>query len=317
MDEMTILSIGSVNADFQVRVEERPGSTETLLAHDFVRLSGGKAANIAFLARRLGLPATLIGRIGDDELAEQALGPLREIGVDLAHVRAVPGASTGLSMIMVPPEGKKQIVLATNANDGWTHDDIADVQAAIAAAARGSVLVVDYEVTPFAAAAAIEAARRQGCKVVLDPSFPDRVDEEILAQVDYIAPNASEAQALTGITIDGPDTAIEAARRLAKRGVAHVCVKLEDGGCVVVDRTTTLYVPPLEVEVVDSTGAGDAFTGALAVAILEGRSLRDAACFAAAASHHCVTGYGSQPSYPSRDQINELVPRLAGQIDVR
>ena len=144
-----ILSIGSVNADFQVRVDQEAGKTTTMLAHDFVRLSGGKAANVAFLARRLGVPATLVARVGKDDLQEQALKPLQEAGVDISYVRKVEGASTGVSMIAVPPNGKKFIILAANANDLWEKEDEESVRRAIGEAPKGSVLVIIMKSHPL------------------------------------------------------------------------------------------------------------------------------------------------------------------------
>lgn len=306
----TIISLGSVNADFQVRVPHRPDISETLLAHDFAGLSGGKGANVAFLARRLGVPAMLVARVGDDALREQALRPLEELGVDLTHVRAVDGSPTGVSMITVPPGGKKGIVLAGNANLKWSEADHDEVRSAIKGAPPGSVLVVDYEVPPSIVEGAVAAARERGFPVVLDPSPADRVVQDLFMEVNYLVPNAGEAERLTDISIDSVQAAVKAGRLLVERGVEHACLKLKDGGCVLVRRETVVHVPPVSVEVVDTTGAGDAFAGALAVAVLEGRTLLEAACFAVASSHVCVTRYGSQPAYGTREEIGEMAHRL-------
>lgn len=316
MGQGTIISLGSVNADFQVRVPHRPEISETLLAHDFVRLSGGKAANVAYLAKRLGVRAMLIAHVGDDALREQALRPLEEVGVDLTHVRTVSGSPTGVSMITVPPNGKKGIVLAGNANLEWAEADLADVRLAIESAPPGSVLVVDYEVPPSVVEQAVETARERGFPVVLDPSPADRVVQELLKKVDYLVPNAGEAEGLTGVPVESVDNAIAVGRLLLERGVGHAGMKLKDGGCVLMGRETIIHVPSVPVEVVDTTGAGDAFAGALAVAVLEGRPLLEAACFATAASHICVTRYGSQPAYPTREEMRELSGRLEKRAHV-
>jgi ribokinase len=143
-----ILSLGSLRADFQVRVSEPQGRSETVAATELRRLSGGKAANVALLARRLGHEALLLGRLGKDELAEQVLGPLREAGVDLSAVCCAQGCGTGVSMIAVPPSGKKNIVAAGEANQDWSPQDIEALCRCIGTADRGSVLVADYEVPP-------------------------------------------------------------------------------------------------------------------------------------------------------------------------
>lgn len=312
----TIISLGSVNADFQVRVDRRPDLSETLLASDFLQLGGGKAANVAYLARKLELPAMLIAHVGDDTLAEQALKPLQEIGVDLRYVQSIAGQATGVSMITVPPDGNKGIILAGNANGIWEQEDQATVRDAIAHAPSGSVLVVDCEIAPFIVEAAIVAARERNFPVILDPSPADRVNLDLFSQVTYIVPDAGEAEKLTGIEIDSVEHATQAARYFAEQGVEYACVKLKDGGCVLVNGEKTLHVAPVSVEVVDATGAGDAFAGALAVAVLEGKPLQEAACFATAASHVAVTRYGSQPAYPTRSETDAMSKQLANHTHV-
>lgn len=311
-----VLSLGSVNADFQVRVEDRPEFGELLLAHDFVQLSGGKAANVAFIARRLGVGARLLARVGADDLGERALQPLREAGVDLSGVVAVEGSATGVAMVVVPPDGKKMIIMAANANQAWSQQDAERVGSTVGEAAAGSVLVLDYEVPGFVVQAAIEAASRAAMPVILDPSPADRVADDILKQVDFIVPDAAEAKTLTGIAIEGVEPALRAASVLLERGVKAACMKLGDGGCVIKSAQLSAHVAPVPVDVVDTTGAGDAFAGALAVALLEKQSELDAICFATAASHLAVTGYGSQPAYPTRDQLHDVLERLRSRVQV-
>jgi ribokinase len=314
MAEPVILSLGSVNADFQVRTRDAPDPGRTVMATDFVRLSGGKAANRAFLARRLGHPAWLLARVGGDDLREQVLGPLREAGVDLSGVSTADGIATAVSMIAVMPDGKKTIVLAANANDAWDDTQAEAVAARIAEAPPGSVLATDCEVPRHVVARAVAAAAARGLAIVIDPSPAERATADVLAQATALAPNASEAHGLTGIAVDTPEQAASAAGRLAGRSGGIACVKLRDGGCVVAHRDGVTHIPPVPVEVVDSTGAGDAFTGALAVALLEGRAAVDAALFATASSHLAVTKYGSQAAYPDRAQIASLLPRLAAGV---
>lgn len=310
MAPLTLLSLGSINADFQVRVDQPVGSRETLLAHDFCRFSGGKAANTAFLATRLGQRSRLFGRVGDDALAEQALAPLREAGVMLDGVQRAVGQPTGVSLIMVPPDAKKHIVLATNANDQWDAAALAQLEAALSAIETPACLVLDCEVPAAAVRRAIEAVRRQGIPVVLDPSFPDRVEPDLLPALAAILPNADEAAQLVGAAVDSVPEALAAARRLHGRGAALAGVKLGDGGCVLVGEAGAWHLPGGAVDPVDTTGAGDAFSGAFAVALLEGRPPLEAASWGVAASQHAVTGYGSQPAYPGRD----VLLAQAGQV---
>lgn len=306
----SVLSLGSINADFQLRVDRRPEVSENLVGRDFVRLGGGKAANVAYFARKLGLDARLLAHVGEDDLAEQALAPLREIGVDLSRVKSVAGHATGVALITVPPDGQKGSVLAANANDAWTRGDLAEIGEAIQAAPPGSVLVVDCEIPSFVAEAAAAAARQCALTVILDPSPADRVSADLLGNVDIVVPNASEAKTLTGIATHDVNSTVQAACRLLDQGAAAACLKMPDGGCVLAERGRAIHIPGLPVDVVDSTGAGDAFAGAMAAARVEGRDLVEAARFAAAASHLAVTGYGSQPAYPTRRDIEAILERL-------
>lgn len=311
MNNAVVISLGSINADFQVRVDCPPDlSGRVVIAEDFVRLSGGKAANVAFLAHRLGVATQLIGHVGDDDLKEQALRSLREINLDLQYVQAITGQSTAVSMIAVPPDGKKGILLAANANYQWSEEEAAMVSQIIANAPSGSVLVVDYEISAFVVNQAILTAHKHNIPVILDPSLVKDVDRGLFSQINYIVPDAEETQQLTGIVIDAVKSAVEAGGNLVQQGVENAVVKLQDGGCVLVNSEKIIHVPPIPVDVVDATGAGDAFAGGLAVALVEKQSLVDAICFATAAAHAAVTRYGSQPAYPTRSQINSLFEKI-------
>lgn len=302
-----ILSLGSANADFQLRVDRRPEISETLVGRDFLCAGGGKAANVAAFARKLGLGARLFAHVGDDDLAERALAPLRAVDVDLAGVAVVPGCATGVAMITVPPDGQKGIVLSPNANDDWTEHTAATVTQLIEDSPSGSVLVVDCEIPVFVVERAAEAAGRRGLSIILDPSPADRVTEPLIASARVVVPNGAEAETLTGVACRDVRSAAEAGRRLLDRGADAACVKLDEGGCVLVAGDASTHIPGAPVEVVDTTGAGDAFAGALAVACAEGHPLPEAARFAAAAAHRTVAGYGSQAALPTRDQIEEML----------
>ena len=312
-----ILSLGSVNADFQVRTERRPEISETLFATDFMRLSGGKSANVAFLGRKLGLEAALFAHVGNDDLAEQALSALRDIGVDLSGVKTVHGQSTGVAMITVPPDGKKGIVMSPNANTAWSSEDIEHVMHAVRKASSGSVLVTNCEIPVSVVEQIMHAARQCGIRTVLDPSPGDRVTDTLLGFADFVTPNAGEAKSITGIECKDPESALAAAKQIRERGARAVCIKLSDGGCVMLDEEGAVRIDAVPVEVVDSTGAGDAFAGALAVAMLEQQTNREAARTAVAASHLAVTAYGSQPAYPNREQLQEMIQRLTIRSDVK
>jgi ribokinase len=309
MSDPRILSLGSINADFHCQTDRPLEAGETLLAHDLRRRGGGKAANVAFLAHRLGLQAMLLGRVGDDDLAEQALAPLRRAGLDLSHVAVARHRATAVSMIAVPKDGKKSIVLAANANDGWDEDTIRSMLDVIRTVSSSALLVADFEADAGAVYRAMDAAHERHLRIVLDPAPATRA---IFAVCHALTPDAREAAALTGVDTHGVEGAARAALSLAQSGPAIACVKLDDGGTVMAYGSGKLgHIPSVPVDVVDATGAGDAFTSALAVALAEGRDAPQAALFATAASHLAVTAYRSQESYPDRGTLDAFLPRLA------
>jgi ribokinase len=216
---------------------------------------------------------------------------------------------------MVPPDGKKGIVMAANANNAWSDTDADAVVQAVHAAAPDSVLVTNCEIPLPVVEKAMRAARQKGFKTILDPSPAGRVNDALLGLADAITPNASEAKTLTGIECKDLSSAVHAANNLRERGASMVCIKMHDGGCVLVEENQTIHVAAAPVQVIDTTGAGDAFAGALAVGLLEQRAYADALRFAVAASHVAVTGYGSQPAYPARSDVEKMEKHLKLNAD--
>ena len=310
-DTMTpfVLSVGSINADHLFSVQRVIRSGETLLAGGFWRVPGGKAANRAVQARRLGAAAQLWGCIGDDDLADLALAGPSSAGVDVASVGVAPGP-TGAAAILVEAGGEKSIVLAANANDDWPSGYGARVAEATASAPGGSVLTCDLEVTPGAPQAAITAAG-PGLTVLVDPSPAGRAEPDLWSRVDHVTPNANEAATLTGIEVDSATTAAAAGTRLVEAGVGAAYVKLPTGGCVVVQASgDDVICDAPEVPVMDATGAGDSFAGAVAVALGLGHPPEDAARWGVAASAWSVGWRGSQESYAGREQLEAMVRRV-------
>ncbi len=315
-----VLSLGSINADFQVRVQGPVGSSDMLRAHDFCRFSGGKSSNTAFLAARFGHDSQLIGRVGDDELAVQALSALTKAGVNTDGVSVAAGQATGLSMIMVPPDAKKHIVLAPNANDCWSEEAARAMEERIAGCSKPACLVLNYEIPAWVVRRALLAAEGAGVPAILDPSFDDRIEPDLFTKLLAITPNITETGGLVGREAATVDDAARAARELHRRGIPIVCIKLSDGGCVLASHEGITHIPAEDLEPVDTTGAGDAFTGVLAIALLEGVGPREAAAWGVASANLAVTGYGSQPAYGTREEIIRLATALldrAEGLDVR
>ena len=308
--EPAVFSAGTVNADFVLRIGTPLERNASLIAQRLLRTSGGRAANVAVMARRLGTDARLYGCVGADELAEQALaGPRRE-GVGIAMVRRVSG-ETGLAMIAVAPRGEKTMILAPGANDSFSEADGERLGTELHDAQDGSVLVVDSELLPASLAPALEAARDAGRPTVLDPTRPDRVTDRLLELSDHLTPNHDEAGRIAGVEVESPADARRAATRIRERGPRHVHVRLPRGGCLTLwPEGGALLHAPADVEVVDTTGAGDAFVGTLATEIVARRPLLEAVRRAVAAASCAVTVLGPQESYPGRTALEAMASRV-------
>ena len=307
MNGPCVLSLGSLNVDFRARVDRWPAPRESLPARDIVASAGGRAGNVAAMVRKLGVACTLLGRVGCDRHAAIAVDPLVQSGVDVSHVVRVQHVPTGAGLVIVGPHGDKTMLFADYANADWRADDIAAIESVIPAAGPGSVLVADLDIPVAVAQAVARSCRARGITVVLDPSRPRTMQDALYALCDGITPDAREASALTGMAIASADDALRAASTLCRRGVRRAFVKLADGGCVVTDGSEAMHLVPPRVEPVDKTGAGDAFAGALACAMLEGQSTCDATRMAVAAAAIAVTREGTQSSYPGRPELEAML----------
>ncbi|WP_372458287.1 ribokinase [Streptomyces sichuanensis] len=285
-----VLVIGSANADLTVRVARRPGPGETVHGTDLTESPGGKGANQAAAAARLGARTALLARVGDDAYAELLLDAQRAAGTDVRHVLVERGARTGTAMIVVGPDGDNTIVVSPGANARLTPADVTAAREVIAASA---VVSLQLEVPPETVRAAAGAAAETGARVVLNPSpVPDALDAPLLAAADPLVVNEHEARRLSGVPDGDPPTW---ARALRERGARSVVVTLGGEGALVLDAGGTVRVPGIAVEAVDTTGAGDAFTAALCVRLAAGEPLAEAARFAVRVGAAAVTRPGAQP----------------------
>ena len=286
-----VIVAGSINADLVVTVPRLPAAGETVAGGEFSRHGGGKGANQAVAAARMGARVTMVGAVGADDLGEEAVAALEAEGIDAGGVARLDGVATGVALIAVDAAGENQIAVASGANAAL---DPGAVAAAVRAAGDG-VLLLNHEVAePVVLAAARAAARR----IVLNPAPARALPDELCALRPVLTPNAGEAAEITGC--EDPE---RAARELAERTGAPVVVTLGAGGVLLLDGDVweRLAAPP--VEVVDTTGAGDAFNGALAAALAGGAGLRDAASLAVAAASLSVRAAGAREGMPRRDEV--------------
>jgi len=299
-----IVVVGSLNADLVTRLERFPAPGETVTALDFAVHPGGKGANQAYAAARLGGRVAMLGCIGRDAYGERLAQSLRSAGVDVSPVHRDAEAPTGLALITLDASGENQIVVVAGANARLTPELVQAHEARIAAAA---VVLLQLEVPLGVVLAAARIARDGGATVILDPAPAQPLPASLLKCVDFLTPNQSELQALTGRAVGGQ--AEHAARSLANGSRLRVIVKMGDAGAVLVEADGQAFWPALRVEAVDATGAGDAFNAALAVALAEGRPLPEAGRLAVAAGALCVTRAGAQPSMPTRQEVETALVR--------
>jgi len=303
---LDIAVVGKANIDYLVRGPRLPAPGQSVNGDAFQEAPGGKGANQAVGAARLGAKVALVARIGSDSRGDQVLRTLVREGVDVRHVLRDSTAPTGVALCQVGGSGEKQILSNSGAN---AHLTAADVRAAAPLLEEARVVLTQLGVPLEAVAEAIRIGRRAGKIVVLDPGPPAPVPDELLAQVDLIRPNASEARVLTGIRVHDRGSAVEAARELLRRGAKAAAVQAGELGDLLLWPEGELWLPRFEVTRVDATGAGDAFASAFAVALAEGRSLAEGGPFASAAAALATTILGAQASLPRRSAVLALIAR--------
>jgi len=302
--EISILVVGSINMDLVVRAEQMPAPGQTVLGKSFSCSPGGKGANQAVAASRLGAKSLMIGRIGEDMFGGQLLENLRAEGVDCRGVMRTPGSS-GVATIIVDERGENSIVVAAGANHRVSPDDVCAHEELFNDA---DAVVLQLELPLPTVRTAIGLGHRYGCKVILDPApVPKAMPDELFA-VDILTPNALEAEALSGKKCIEQRVEKSVALDLIARGAKATAVKLAHRGSMVVAADGHFYrVPPYKVNVVDTTGAGDAYTAALAVATAQGKNLHEAARFANAAGALACTKIGAQLAMPTAQEVTMLM----------
>ncbi len=295
-----ILVIGSLNADLVVRVSRFAAPGETIAGSDLATIPGGKGANQAVAAARLGATVAMLGRVGKDQLGQMLLEALSQAGVETSSVRKTDSA-TGTAVILVDEKGQNCIVLSPGAN-GWVTP--ADVETA----PQARILLLQLEIPLETVLHAARWGKQHGMTVILNPAPARTLPDELLAQVDLIVPNENELGLLTGMAVTGLEDVHRAVAALVGRGAKQVIVTMgEKGALARVDADSGYYVQAHAVKVVDTTAAGDAFIGGLAVALARGIVFPDALNFANACGALAVTRFGAQPSLPTADEVKQFL----------
>ncbi len=294
-----IVVVGSLNMDVVCRVARAPEAGETVLGDDASFVAGGKGANQAVAAARLGGHVRMVGRVGADSFGERMREGLRSESIDVTHV-GIDAVTSGVALILVEAGGQNRITVAPGANARLTP---AHVAAAASQWPRDGLLLLQLETPLDTVAAAIEHAGQAGLKVILNPAPAQPLPPAWWSRIDVLVPNETEAALLTGMPLNGEAGARVAARELRRRGLRRVLVTLGELGVLLVDDAGERMIAAPRVDAVDTTAAGDTFTGALAVALGEGLDVDAAAGFAVRAAALSVTRQGAQTSIPYRTEL--------------
>jgi len=306
-DVPTIAVVGSSNMDLVVKSERIPAKGETILGGDFIMVPGGKGANQAVAAAKLGARVFFIAKLGDDIFGSQSLNNFEKEGVNTRYVLQTKEAPSGVALIMVDDDGNNVIVVAPGANHKLTPEDVKEAESDIAlSGALVAQLEVPIETIEFAAG----LANKSNVPFILDPAPAQQLSEQLLKMVDVLTPNETEAKILTGIEVKDRDSASAAAQKLLECGVKNVILTMGASGYLLAGKEGTEFVPARKVTAADSTAAGDAFTGSLAVGLAQGKTLSEAASFANNVAAVSVTKMGAQPSMPTVEEIDKFIHEM-------
>jgi ribokinase len=303
-----VVVVGGINTDYLIFGETLPGRSQTLEGQVFQQGPGGKGANQAVAAARLGARVAIVGRVGHGLRGEAMIEALLEEGIDTQHIMRDEHAETGAAVIMVERSGEKQILTAPGANLNVTIYDVLKAEPAIR---RARVLLTQLEVPAAVVTEALRIARANEVRTVLDPSPPREFDRSILKNVDLIKPNAHEAEVLTGIKVEDRASAQSAARRLIAEGARAVAIQAGNEGNLLVWTDGEHWLPRIRVETIDATGAGDAFAGTISFGLAQGKSLVEAGKLANAAAALATTKLGAQISLPTAPELQSILAKIA------
>ena len=278
-----------------VATDQLPRPGETVLGNDFLMTGGGKGANQAVAAARLGATVFMVASLGQDLFGDAASASLLAETIDCRHVNQNSNKASGVALISVDNNGENQIVVAPGANNALSEQDVA---IALASLPDHALVLIQLEIPMATVNHAVKIAARKKCRIILDPAPAQALDDTMLKQLYLITPNQSEAEVLTGIEVIDVDSALAAARSLLQRGPEHVALTMGAEGVLLVNQSHHQLIPAPSVQAVDTTAAGDCFNGAVAFALSTGSELSDAVRFGCQAAAMAVTRRGAQSSMP-------------------
>ncbi|MDB3992515.1 ribokinase [Gammaproteobacteria bacterium] len=295
-----IIVIGSVNADMVANAPTLPSAGETVMGTDFFVSAGGKGGNQAVAAARLGANVTMVGNLGADALGDQAIERLKKENIDCQQVARDSEQSSGVALINVDQSGENQIVVVPGANATLSTEH---VENAFSNITKGSIILLQLEIPLASVARAIELGFENDCRVILDPAPAQVLSPSLLGNVFLLTPNEAEAEILSGIRVTGENSAKEAASALLELGVDNLAITLGSGGVLLASKNEHRLIPTIEVEAIDTTGAGDCFNGSLASELAKGNELSQSVEFACRVASMSVTRAGAQDAMPFAHEV--------------
>ncbi|MCK4346486.1 MAG: ribokinase [Bacteroidales bacterium] len=301
MYQTKIVVIGSTNTDMVIKSDHLPAPGETLLGGTFFMNPGGKGANQAVAASRLGGKVTFISKTGNDIFGEQSVQNLKNEGINTEYMAVDPENPSGIALITVDSMAENCIVVASGSNMTLMPDDI---DKAIKQIELAEIVLLQLEIPIETVEYAAQIAYRNNKKVILNPAPAQKLSDSILKTIHILTPNETEAEILAGVKVTNTDTAEKAAQILKKKGVEIVIITMGANGAFIHTDSLAELIPAPEVKAVDTTAAGDTFNGALAVAFSEGFNIEEAVKFANRAASIAVTKFGAQTSIPYRSEVS-------------
>ena len=299
-----VVVVGSFMMDLVVKAERRPRKGETLIGDEFGMFIGGKGTNQAIAAARLGAQVDMIGRLGTDLFGDMFMSALNEEGINTQFIVRDREVGTGVGTPVIDAQGDNSIIIIPRANMRLTVEDVKKAGNVIGVA---NVLLLQLEVPVESSQRAAEIARDGGATVILNPAPARELPDSFLKYIDFIAPNEPETEMLTGVPVPDQAGAEQAAKILLDKGMSAVVLTLGERGALLLTPEMTKAVPAYEVDVVDTTAAGDAFCGALATNLARGAELEQAVAYANAAGAMAVTIMGAEPSMPTKRQLEHFL----------
>lgn len=298
-----VVVIGSSNADMTVKCHELPLPGQTILGDDFAINPGGKGANQAVASAKLGAATQLVARLGNDVFAEHSMNSFGRVGLGTEFVIRDDKHASGVALIFVDDQGENQIVVAPGANNFLLPED---VERALPAIERAKVMILQLEIPMETVLYAARMAVRHGTRVILNPAPARPLPPELMQATNILIANETEVLVLTGASEVDTSTAAQACRPLIGQGVDYVITTLGKDGAVITSGDGAAKVPGFKIKAVDTTSAGDTFTGAVACGLAEGRELEEVVRFANAAAALTATRHGAQIAMPSRQEADRM-----------